>query len=63
MPREKPRRAPALADISTGPHIGPCAAGLAATAISFGPGRMGFGLFVPEFNATFAMSDTAVGLI
>jgi predicted MFS family arabinose efflux permease len=39
------------------------AAGFAATAISFGPGRMGFGLFVPEFKAAFAMSDTAVGLV
>jgi len=39
------------------------AAGFAATAISFGPGRMGFGLFVPEFKATFAMSDTTVGLV
>lgn len=39
------------------------AAGFAATAISFGPGRMGFGLFVPEFKETFEMSDTAVGLV
>src|SRR6056297_934444 len=39
------------------------AAGFAATAISYGPGRMGFGLFVPEFKATFAMSDTTVGLV
>ncbi|WP_050664083.1 hypothetical protein [Roseovarius tolerans] len=39
------------------------AAGFAATAISFGPGRMGFGLFVPEFKEAFAMSDTTVGLV
>lgn len=38
-------------------------AGFAATAISFGPGRMGFGLFVPEFKEAFAMSDTTVGLV
>jgi predicted MFS family arabinose efflux permease len=39
------------------------AAGFAATAVSFGPARMGFGLFVPEFQAAFSMSSTAVGLV
>jgi len=39
------------------------AAGFAATAISYGPARMGFGLFVPEFRSTFSMSDTGVGLV
>ncbi|MFU8865275.1 MAG: MFS transporter [Rhodobacterales bacterium] len=39
------------------------AAGFAATAIGFGPGRMGFGLFVPEFRTAFSMSTTAVGLV
>jgi predicted MFS family arabinose efflux permease len=39
------------------------AAGFAATAISFGPGRMGFGLFVPEFRSAFAVSTTAVGFV
>ncbi|SEO97641.1 Predicted arabinose efflux permease, MFS family [Salinihabitans flavidus] len=39
------------------------AAGFAATAISYGPGRMGFGLFVPEISATFSMSSTMVGLV
>lgn len=39
------------------------AAGFAATAIGFGPGRMGFGLFVPEFKAEFGMSGTSVGLV
>jgi len=39
------------------------AAGFAATAISYGPGRMGFGLFVPEFKSTFSMSTTGVGLV
>ncbi len=39
------------------------AAGFAATAISYGPGRMGFGLFVPEFRAVFSLDATSVGLI
>lgn len=39
------------------------AAGFAATAIGFGPGRMGFGLFVPEFRTAVSMSTTAVGLV
>jgi len=39
------------------------AAGFAATAISYGPGRMGFGLFVPEFRAEFAMSSAVVGFV
>ena len=39
------------------------AAGFAATAISYGPGRMGFGLFVPEFRSEFAMSTTAIGFV
>ncbi|MFA8388133.1 MAG: MFS transporter [Pelagibaca sp.] len=39
------------------------AAGFAATAISFGPARMGFGLFVPEFKSAFSMSSSAVGLV
>src|SRR6056297_4279017 len=38
-------------------------AGFAATAISFGPGRMGFGLFVPEFKTTFSMSSSMVGFV
>ncbi|MDT0684153.1 YbfB/YjiJ family MFS transporter [Roseicyclus sp. F158] len=39
------------------------AAGFAATAISYGPGRMGFGLFVPEFRSAFSMSTSAVGIV
>ncbi len=39
------------------------AAGFTATAISFGPARMGFGLFVPEFRAAFALSSADIGLI
>ena len=39
------------------------AAGFTATVISFGPARMGFGLFVPEFREAFSMSSTAVGIV
>lgn len=39
------------------------AAGFAATAVSFGPARMGFGLFVPEFRSAFSMSTSAVGFV
>ena len=39
------------------------AAGFAATAISYGPARMGFGLFVPEIRSAFSMSNSAVGVI
>ncbi|MCZ0813903.1 MAG: MFS transporter [Pseudomonadota bacterium] len=31
--------------------------------MSYGPGRMGFGLFVPEFKSTFALSSSTVGFI
>lgn len=39
------------------------AAGFTATAISYGPGRMGYGLFVPEFKSAFSMSTFAVGMV
>lgn len=38
-------------------------AGFAATTISFGPARMGFGLFAPEFRSAFSLSTSAVGLV
>jgi predicted MFS family arabinose efflux permease len=38
-------------------------AGFAATAISYGPARMGFGLFVPEFRSAFSISSTTVGFV
>ncbi|MEW5420706.1 MFS transporter [Amorphus sp. 3PC139-8] len=38
-------------------------AGFAATAIAFGPARMGFGLFLPEFRDTFRLTSTVAGLI
>ncbi len=39
------------------------AAGVVATAVSFGPARMGFGLFLPTFRESFALSSTLAGLI
>lgn len=39
------------------------AAGFAATAISYGPARMGFGLFVPEFKQQFSLSSSSVGVV
>lgn len=39
------------------------AAGFVATAISFGPARMGFGLFVPDFRSAFSMSTSTVGFV
>jgi len=38
-------------------------AGFFATAISFGPARMGFGLFLPVFRDTFAISTQTAGII
>ena len=39
------------------------AAGFAATAISYGPARMGFGLFVPQFREAFPMPASVVGVV
>jgi len=39
------------------------AAGFVATAVAFGPARMGFGLFLPAFRETFALSTGQAGLI
>lgn len=38
-------------------------AGFVGTAVSFGPARMGFGLFLPAFRDDFALSATLAGLI
>jgi len=38
-------------------------AGFAATAITYGPARMGFGLFLSDFRADFALSTGMAGLI
>lgn len=39
------------------------AAGFFATAITYGPGRMGFGLFLPEFRSAFSLSTQTAGMI
>jgi len=39
------------------------AGGFAATAISFGPARMGFGLFANEFRSAFSLSTSAIGFV
>ncbi len=38
-------------------------AGFAATAIAYGPARVGYGLFVPDFREDFGLSTGAAGLI
>ncbi|MGF1502093.1 MAG: MFS transporter [Paracoccaceae bacterium] len=38
-------------------------AGFIATAVAFGPARMGFGLFLPSFRADFALTTATAGLI
>jgi MFS family permease len=38
-------------------------AGFAATAITYGPARMGFGLFLPQFRTEFALTSTAAGIL
>ena len=38
-------------------------AGFIATAVTFGPARMGYGLFLPAFRKAFALSTTNTGLI
>jgi len=39
------------------------AAGFVATAVAFGPARMGFGLFLPAFREEFALSTSTAGMI
>ena len=39
------------------------AAGFAATAITYGPARMGFGLFLPEFRSVFSISIQQAGIV
>lgn len=45
------------------PTVRLAAAGFAATALAFGPARMGFGLFLPAFREEFALSTSTAGLI
>ncbi|WP_300395313.1 MFS transporter [Henriciella sp.] len=44
-----------------GKHI--AIAGFGATAIAFGPARMGFGLFLPELRQAFSLSTSLAGAI
>lgn len=39
------------------------AAGFVATAVTFGPARMGFGLFLPAFRGDFALTTSMAGVI
>jgi len=39
------------------------AAGFAATAIAYGPARMGFGLFLPQLKTAFPISTQTAGLV
>jgi predicted MFS family arabinose efflux permease len=45
------------------PTVWLASAGFVATAVAFGPARMGFGLFLPTFRESFALTSTAAGLI
>lgn len=45
------------------PAIRLTAAGFLATAVAFGPARMGFGLFLPAFREEFGLSTAAAGII
>ncbi len=45
------------------PAIRLTAAGFVATAVAFGPARMGFGLFLPAFREEFALSTSTAGMI
>ena len=45
------------------PTIWLALAGFVATAISFGPARMGFGLFLPTFREAFDLDTTQAGFI
>ncbi len=39
------------------------AAGFAATAVTYGPARMGFGLFLSEFRSAFSLTTETAGLV
>lgn len=45
------------------PTVRLASAGFVATAIAFGPARMGFGLFLPDFREEFELSTTLAGLV
>ncbi|MEJ7816116.1 MAG: hypothetical protein WKF53_13165 [Rubrobacter sp.] len=37
--------------------------GFAATTVAYGPARVGYGLFVPDFREAFGLSTGAAGLV
>jgi predicted MFS family arabinose efflux permease len=45
------------------PTVWLASAGFLATAVGFGPARMGFGLFLPTFREAFGLSTTEAGWI
>lgn len=45
------------------PYAALATAGFAATAVTYGPARMGFGLFLSEFREAFGLSAGTAGLI
>ena len=45
------------------PFVRLSAAGFAATAITYGPARMGFGLFLPQLKSAFAISTHVAGVV
>ena len=47
--------------MNTSKHI--AIAGFGATAIAFGPARIGFGLFLPQLREAFSLSTSQAGLI
>lgn len=46
-----------------GPSVRLSLAGFLATAVAFGPARMGYGLFLPAFREDFALSTERAGFI
>ncbi len=50
-------------DAIVSPTVRLASAGFVATAIAFGPARMGFGLFLPDFREDFALSTALAGLV
>ena len=44
-------------------RLGIAAAGFLATAVAYGPARMGYGLFLPRFREDFGMSASAAGAV
>ena len=49
--------------VSAPPTLQVAAVGFGATAVAFGPARVGFGLFLPRFREAFALSTNEAGMI